>query len=207
MLFLSLAIAAFFAGVLVHPTLHGKTRILATLDAIIVGSVLLLVVLFMLPHTLEESGLTGLAGIAAGWIFTAGLSRLSQTTSSIARPWGLGLLVLALLAHAAFDGAALALPMHHDGDAALSVIAGVLIHRFPLGMAVHHLLGPAVKLPLIAAFLLSVSTVLGYFYADEVFSESHQTAIHMLECFVVGMLLQVVIAHFRSLKGFTRSKD
>ena len=43
--------------------------------------------------------------------------------------------------------------------------------------------------------------------ADEVFSESHQTAIHMLECFVVGMLLQVVIAHLRSLKGFTRSKD
>lgn len=207
MLYLSLAIAAFFGGVLVHPVLHGKTKALAMLDAAIVVCVVVLVAFFMLPHTLEESGAIGTLGIAAGFLLTSGLDRLSRVSASSARPWGVSFLVGALLVHALFDGAALALPMHHEGEASMGVIAGVLIHRFPLGMAVHHLLGPTLRMPLIAAFMLSLSTAFGYFYADETFNESAELVIHLLECFVVGMLIQVVISHLPSLKVFTHYKD
>ena len=207
MVYFSLAIAAFFAGVLVHPALHGKTRTLAMLDAAIVVCVVILVAFFMLPHTLEESGAVGILAIAAGFVLTSGLDRLSRASASSARPWAITFLISALVVHAAFDGAALALPMHHEGEASVGVIAGVLIHRFPLGMAVHHLLGPSLRMPLFAAFLLSLSTGFGYLYADEALNNTAELVIHLLECFVVGMLIQVVISHLPSLKVFTHTKD
>ena len=207
MLYLCLAILAFFAGVVVHPMLHGKTRLLATVDIIIVAGVLVLVALFMLPHTLEESGAAGALGVAAGLVLTAGLSRISTASTRRGRPWTIALLFGALLAHTAFDGAALAVPMHHEGDAALSVVAGVVVHRFPLGMALHHLLGPSLRVPLIAAFLLSLSTGFGYVFADGSFTEANEAAVHLLECFIVGMLIQVVFSHLNSLKALFRPKD
>ena len=207
MLYLFLSVLAFFAGVLVHPVLHEKTRLLALLDALIVLAVLALLVFFMLPHTLEESGSVGVLGIAAGFGLTAGINKLSQLSTKKIQSWGLAILLFALLAHAAFDGAALALPDHHEGTASVSVAAGVLIHRFPLGMVIHHLLGPALKLPLIAATLVSASTVIGYFSANEAFTESNQQVIYMLECFVVGMLMEVVVSHLGSIKILVSSKD
>ena len=62
-------------------------------------------------------------------------------------------------------------------------------------------------MPLIAAFLLSLSTGFGYLYADKAFNESTELVVHLLECFVVGMLIQVVISHLPSLKVFTHAKD
>ena len=206
MLYLCIAIVAFFAGVFVHPVLHGKTRILALIDAVIVLAVLALVSLFMLPHTLEESGMIGLLGIAVGFSLTFGLDKLSVVSQTSARPWATTLLVLVLVAHAIFDGAALALPEHHHGSASISVAAGVLLHRLPMGMIVHHLLGPNLKIPLIVAAFVSLSTVFGYAYADESFTEGNKQIVHLLECLVVGMLIQVVFSHLGSLKSLTQNK-
>jgi len=206
MTYLLLSILAFFAGVLVHPVLHSKTRLLALIDAAIVLAVIALLIFFMLPHTLEESGSLGVLIIGAGFGMTVGIKKLSELSSNGIHSWGLAVLLLALVAHAAFDGAALALPDHHEGTATVSLAAGVLIHRFPLGMVLHHLLGPFLKLPLIAATLVSISTIIGYFTATEAFTESNQQVIHMLECFVVGMLIQVVASHVSSLKALFSSK-
>ncbi len=207
MLYLFVAIAAFFLGVFVHPGLHAKTRALAFVDAVIVLSVLALLGFSLLPHTLEESGVLGAAGIAVGFTLTFLFDRLSSTHRSSGRPWAMVAMITALVAHSLFDGAALALPGHHEEQAAQSVVIGVLLHRLPLGMVVHHLLGPKLKLPLLVATLISVSTILGFFFADQIFTQSQESAQHLLEAFVVGMLIQVVVAHVGSLQALARPAE
>jgi hypothetical protein len=200
MLYLLIAILAFFLGVLVHPILHGKTRLLAFMDAGIVLAVLALVGFSMLPHTLAESGALGLLSIAIGFGLTFGLDQVGKVhQNNPARPWAVAALVGALLAHGVFDGAALSLPEHHHGGATNSVVIGILLHRLPLGMVVHHLLGPKLKIPLIVAGFIALSTAFGFFYTDQVL-ETQEGAQHLLEAFVVGMLIQVVVAHLGSLK-------
>ncbi len=208
MLYLILAIASFFFGVVLHPLLHGKTRALALMDAGIVLAVLALVGFSMLPHTLGESGALGVASMGVGFGLTFGLDKLSQLhANNPARGWAMAALVTALIAHGVFDGAALSLPEHHHGGATNSVVIGVLLHRLPLGMVVHHLLGPKLKWPLIVASGIALSTVFGFFYTDQVFAETQEGAQHLLEAFVVGMLIQVVVAHLGSLKNLRRPTE
>ena len=162
----------------------------------------------MLPHTLAESGAIGVVSICIGFGLTFGLDRVGKAhQNNPARPWAMAALVAALVAHAVFDGAALSLPEHHHGGATNSVVIGVLLHRLPLGMVVHHLLGPKLKMPLIVAGLISLSTVAGFFYTDQVFAENQEGAQHLLEAFVVGMLIQVVVAHLGSLKAFKKGPE
>jgi hypothetical protein len=74
-------------------------------------------------------------------------------------------------------------------------------------MVVHHLLGPKLKWPLIVATGIALSTAFGFFYTDQVFAETQEGAQHLLEAFVVGMLIQVVVAHLGSLKNLRRPTE
>ena len=204
MLFLFIAIAAFLLGVVIHPILHGKTRILAAIDAAIVLAVLALVGFDLLPHIVEESGWLGAACVTVGFGLTFGLDQVERFHKDHpTRSWAIGALILALVCHAVFDGAALSLDDHHNGAA----VIGVLLHRFPLGMVVHHLLGPKLKMPLIVFGLVSLSTVFGYVYTHQVFERAGAESQHLLEAFVVGMLVQVVVAHLGSLKALVSKRS
>jgi hypothetical protein len=204
MLYLSIAIAAFYAGVFVHPALHSKTKTLAALDSLIVLAVLGLLGFSLLPHTFEESGVLGGLGIGLGFSVTLALDRLSRANHRARHPWALGLVIGVLLIHATFDGAALALPEHHQVGASHGVVIGVLLHRLPLGMVVHHLLGPQLKLPILVATLISTCTALGFAFADQLFDKSQEHGQHLLEAFIVGMLVQVVVVHIGTLKKIAR---
>ena len=198
MLSLFIAIAAFFLGVVIHPILHGKTRILSAIDAAIVLAVLGLVGFDLLPHIIEESGWSGAACLTVGFGLTFGLDKVERFHQGHpTRSWAIGALILALVCHAVFDGAALSLEDHHNGAA----VIGVLLHRFPLGMVVHHLLGPKLKVPLLVFGLVSLSTVFGYVYTNQIFEQTGPEAQHLLEAFVVGMLIQVVVAHLGAIKS------
>ena len=200
MLYLCIAIFAFYAGVFVHPALHSKTRALALIDAFIVLAVLVLLLLSLLPHTFEESGLIGGIGIGLGFGLTVALQRISDSSLASSRPWALAIVVSALFAHAILDGAALALPEYHQENASHSVVIGVLLHRFPLGMVVHHLLGPKLFLPILVATLISLFTVTGFLFADQVLNKAQETTQYLLEAFVIGMLVHVVFTHIGTLK-------
>ena len=204
MIYISIAIVAFYAGIFVHPALHSKTRMLATLDSLIVLAVLGLLSFSLLPHTFEESGILGGLGIGIGFGVTFALDRFSNATQKNTRPWALLLVLGALLIHAVFDGAALALPEHHQVDASHGVVIGVLLHKLPMGMVVHHLLGPKLKLPILVATIISVCTVLGFVFADQLLDKSPEQAQHILEAFIIGMLIQVVVAHVGTLNKLVR---
>ncbi len=182
-----LVLASF--GLLVGPLCGSLGARLRPVHAVVDGFALTLVgglcIFFILPHTVAEVGWVAVLLALIGAALPIVGHRLWSTT------WSLGVVVVALSAHAVLDGAALAVRGDHS-PLAWAVVA----HRLPVGFALvvaANTLGKGTKIVWGLVSILVAATVIGYFAGPTVVAWLPSMAPSALEALVAGVLLHVVI--------------
>jgi len=189
---------ALAAGPLLARLFARDARLFAGLDGFIVVSLIALVGVHVLPHSVVEAGPLALAAFAAGLfvpvVWERAVWRFEGKTTAL-----YALFVVGVLAHGLLDGTSL--HAHDDGhgdDEGLSAVAlGVVLHRLPVGVAlatmVRPLFGGARTVALAVAYLSS--TTIGSLEVAHAFVVEMGLALGALNALIGGSLLHEIALH------------
>ncbi len=212
---LLLSILALIVGAaLVHPV-WGQGPVARATAAFPLGAVLSLVVLDIIPATIEVTGLRGWLYAAMGMLIPLAYERASARSPEGQEPspsslgytpkhWTLALAIMAMLLHESLDGATLASaalePAHGAEEhrhASEGLLLAVLLHRIPVGAAAWRLakgFGVAWAPPLAIA-LLSLSTIVGFVAAGHIFPTVSSVAVASFQALAAGSFLHILWHH------------
>ncbi len=163
------------------------------LDGFVLVTVLGLVTLTLLPEALAHSGVLAILiaafGFSMPWIAEVLFHRAEEMTHRVV----MLVAALALVVHAASDGAILAFAGQSDHGS--FVATGVLLHRIGVAIAVWWLLRPVLTTWAGVAVLaaLGVMTVIGYVMVVYAGDWYHIPLVGYWQAFAAGSLLHVVL--------------
>lgn len=153
----------------------------------------------ILPESIAAGGWIAWPFILLGLVFPALLESQLHRFASQAHAVILVLGIVGLAIHSLVDGVALALPdageaghgHGHEGDLALAVI----LHRFPVGLAVWFLLngGSGRRPALLALAAMMLATLVGFLAGSSWSTLLATPALAWFQAFVAGSILHVII--------------
>jgi uncharacterized protein len=207
MTLLILSVLALYGGLLLMPLLRRSLRWIALLDGLIIVTVGGLVMIHLIPHSVQLGGVWALVAAGLGVVLPGILERGFARGDKRAGPWIAVLALTGLAVHALLDGAALAAPdahalveghSDHSDEAAHSLLAlGVLLHRLPVGL----LLGLQV-LPQLGwartigvATMMAAGTVAGFAVGLDSLASLPLEGVGIFQGLVGGMLLHIIFQH------------
>lgn len=203
--------AASIAALVIGPALFQISRVGSRAVGFLEGFTFItlagLLCFSILPQAITGGGDAAWAFALLGLLFPVGLERLFH---HLARQVHLVILLMGvagLTVHAVIDGVALAMadmngsadlwdwiyPGHRGSgdDLALAVV----LHRFPLGLAVWYLLVPALGAvsAITVLVVLAAGTAFGFFLGPDLAATTQGTGIAWFQAFVAGSILHVII--------------
>lgn len=207
-------LALVLGACLVHPV-WGQGPLARAMAAFPLGAVLSLVVLDIIPSTVEVTGPRGWLYAAMGMLIPLAYERASRPDPGAPEPspasigytprhWTLALAMLAMVLHESLDGATLASAAltHDDAEHTLrhsseGLLFAVLLHRIPVGATAWRLArGFGVSwAPPLAIALLSLSTVAGFVAAGQLFPTASRVAIASFQALAAGSFLHILWHH------------
>jgi len=200
------SIAALIIGPVLFQFSHVDARAFKFLEGFSFITIAGLLCFGILPQAFGIGGIFAWMFAALGLVFPIALERLFHGLEKQTHLLILSLGMIGLAVHAGIDGVALAAgPLtetgveswwhagHRGSDANLAV--AVILHRFPLGLAVWYLLSPALGRPAAVAVLAAMAgaTVVGYTVGPDLVSSLQGAGIAWFQAFVAGSILHVVI--------------
>ena len=194
---LTLAVASLWAGPLLNALAESVSGRWKRAGGMFIGMLVVLVVLTLLPHSLEDGGwislLAFLAAAAVPALFEV-LNRIGPKRSHVIVTT---LVVLGLIVHGLFDGAAIGVGSRDENH-----LLGwaVIIHRVPVGLALWIVARRTWGLPATLAALaaISLATIAGAILGSAVTGELDQTAVAWFEAAVAGALVHALVHRFPS---------
>jgi uncharacterized membrane protein YraQ (UPF0718 family) len=187
---LLLSLLAMAVAPLLDRAVGARPRVAGFADGLIqvvVGGILLV---HVLPFGLATAGWPALFALGGG----AMVGVLAHRIPGGERSAG-ALAVLALLLHAAIDGAALATPDTHGHDAGEGMLAwAVVLHTVPVGLATWRISRQRAGATFAFGLLVATAavTTAGWLTADTVFHGASPAALGLAQCAVAGALLHVL---------------
>ena len=183
------ALLAPLAGVLIYVTLHHRARTVRLLDTAVIVALPLLVAYQVLPHAWAERSLVPVVLVALGAGLLAVVERLSHTLARYTDDFTILFAVLGISAHALLEGSAL------TAGASPAFVLAVVVHRVALGLLIWWLVAPRHGTLLAGAGVgvILVATVAGYVVGGGVMTDLAFVDSELLEAFVAGTLLHVVL--------------
>lgn len=183
------ALLAPLAGVLIYVTMHHRARTIRLLDTAVIVALPLLVAVQVVPHAWEERSLVPVVVVALGAGLLALVERLSHTLARYTDDATILFAVLAISVHALLEGSAL------TAGASPAFVLAVVVHRVGVGLLIWWLVAPrhgAVAAAAGVAAIL-VGTLAGYVVGAGVLTDLPFVDSHLVEAFVAGTLLHVVL--------------
>ncbi|MDA0375535.1 MAG: permease [Planctomycetota bacterium] len=164
-----------------------------------------LVVLHILPHALEATGLWALLVAAAGFFVTGSAERSLRSgagASRLGRRMFFALALAGLGIHAVIDGMALVgadLPHDHAAGephehGSIWALA-VLLHRVPFAISLWWIVAPliGVRTAVLSMTVIAVGTVIGYAVGEDFLATASPSTLGLFEALLCGTLLHVVL--------------
>ena len=183
------ALLAPLAGVLIYVTMHHRPRTVRLLDTAVIVALPLLVAVQVLPHAWGERSLVPVVMVAFGAGLVAVVERLSRTLARYTDDVTILFAVLGISVHALVEGSAL------TAGASPAFVLAVVAHRVAIGLLIWWLVvprhGTVAAGAGVAAIL--VGTLAGYVVGTGVMTDLEFVDSHLLEAFVAGTLLHVVL--------------
>ncbi len=208
LLLLSVTLLALFCGPLLYVAARRRLGLLSFLDGFVLVTISGLVLLEVLPETLESGGLWALLFLALGALGPT----LLENQLHHARRAHLGTLLFSiggLIMHSVGDGTALA-PQPGGGEIHLALALAIAVHSIPVGLAVWWLLYPVFgfALPALAIGGMAGGTLLGYAFSDALGGWLGATVWAWLQALVAGSILHVIFGrpHLDDFSSERRSK-
>ena len=202
---LALSILALLAGPLLFRLFQGSRESNAALDGFIRISLAGLLLVHVLPQSLEFFGWPAAGIFLAGTVLPMLAHGLFRTQGPRALNWEVSLGLAGLALHTFLDGVALH-PSEGspEGD---SLAFAVVLHRLPVGLAVWWLVRPRVKAAVAVFALIVLSTLLGESFGGSFLEESTRW-MSAFQAFMAGALLHVVVGHsFQLSRALTRKSE
>ena len=181
--------------VLVEFTRQARSA-LAALDGFILVTVGGLVLLYVLPEAVREGGFLALLVGVAGFAGPFTVERLGERFSRAGHHILVAVVAFGFIPHALLDGVALSVGQNGEAEQHGSLLPlAVVFHRLPVGFAIWWIVRPnqGTKGALVALGLISISTVVGYALGGSYLQNFHSTAFILVEAFVGGALLHVLL--------------
>lgn len=167
---------------------------MAALDGFVFVAITGLVVVHIVPESVELAGWIAVAGVAVGlWLPTLIEHRLRPMARQVHNvTLVLGLVAIAV--HAFTDGIALVSDAGAHGDAHMLPMA-VVVHRLPVGLTVWFLLRPLYGLRIATAVLalMAAATTAGFVSGGAVLAILEGRVWGLFQALVAGSLLHVVL--------------
>ena len=189
---LFLSIAALLLGPWVYRSWSRGHAVTSVVDGFVFVAISGLVVFLILPVTIANGGWWALAWAIIGALGPTlterafhGLERRTHNAALVLGLVGIGF-------HGVLDGAVLAEgPIVAGG---LSLPLAIILHRFPVGLAIWWLVGPSfgARAAWSVIGLVILSTVAGYALGPVLLDHASLQAVAWFEAFVAGALLHVV---------------
>lgn len=186
---LILSIAALLLGPVIYGAGRKSPLARRVLNAIILLTIAFIIAVHIIPEALQYGGALPIIIILAGLVFPVLLERLFKKATDTAHLVIVGIAAAGLLIHSIIDGVAL-LPQSGTGLA-----YAIILHRLPVGMALWWAIQPNFGKPAaIGAFtLVIVATGVGFFFGDAVIQLADARNLALLQAFVSGSLIHVVL--------------
>ena len=183
------ALLAPLAGVLIYVTMHHRARTVRLLDTAVIVALPLLVAAQVAPHAWAERSLVPVVVVALGAGLVAMVERLSRTLARYTDDATIVFAVLGISVHALVEGSAL------TAGASPAFVLAVVAHRVTLGLLIWWLVVPRHGTRAAAAGVAAIlaATVAGYVVGTGVMADLPFVDSHLLEAFVAGTLLHVVL--------------
>jgi hypothetical protein len=193
LLFLLASIAALIVGPVIHEMARGRLRpALDVIDRILFAIVVVLVLVKLLPHVVEDAGWPALAVTAVTWgvLYAADRALRGLSHADRAASW---LALGGVAAHETLDGVALAT----TADTGLPWV--LILHRLTVGLAVWLMLRQLYSRQVAVLGLVAIAlvTTLGYLAGAELQKALEGQWIGYLQAAVAGALLHLA-AHRHS---------
>ena len=171
---------------------HGQAQ--SVIDGFVVFAVGGLILLHVLPQTVQAGGGWALGAAVMGVFLPMAFERVRALGHRSVHAMVFGGAVTFLILHALFDGIALGNGEKEGGRFALSL--AVLLHRLPVALMIWWLLRPEYGKRIAAAALASVgvATLTGFLLEGQIHHLFDGAGFACLQAFVAGSLLHV-IAH------------
>jgi len=202
---LALSLAALALGPLVYRLVLTRRAALALLDSFTFVAISGLVLLQIIPHSIHRGGwvaaLAAAIGVLGPVLAEESLHRAAEKVHRLF----LAVAMLGLGVHSVLDGMALAAPHEGHGETSLLALA-VIIHQVPVGLTVWWLLvGPyGVRVAGGTLGFMAAATALGFFAAGVLPLDHAEGWLAVLQAFVGGSLVHVVVHRTHGLDGEAR---
>lgn len=189
MIWLSLCILVLFLGPLLHPFAMRSKSLVSFIDGFVLVSVIALVSVHILPHTVQDQGwlalVFALIGLMLPSLFEKGSKKLARFSHNLA----LWIAVIGIAFHMFLDGMALI----EDKSNQMLPLA-IFMHRIPVGLMLWWLLRPFFgKFGSVnALFLMGLATACGYFFGIHFLEITDHSTVGLFEALVAGSLLHVL---------------
>ena len=196
------SILALMVGPLFYRVASTNDRALSFVDGLVLASIGGLIFFFVLPEAWKLGGVAALAAMLAGVGFPIVLERwLSHgKTHKVMLFFG----ALGLVLHTVFDGLTLGSEAHHHDVRPLSL--AVLLHRFPVGLAIWAMMRPyGRKWGVAVLSVIALGTVLGFVVGDNIAAVMTTAPVAVFQAFVAGSLLHVVLHRAHGTEGAKES--
>ncbi len=196
---LIVSLGALVVGPAVAATLGRAPRARAGLEGFVVVSVVGLVFVHILPHSVELGGWWALVAAAFGVVIPMAMHRGLHGHGREAGHEVSAALVLALNAlaiHAFLDGFSLT-GWKLDDPGATALVAAVILHRLPAGMAIWWVAQPRVGGPATLGVLLLVclATWAGFSLIPGGLGAASEQGLGLFQALMAGSLLHVALDH------------
>lgn len=192
MILLLLSIATLLLGPWLYRLWSRGHALSSVVDGFVFVAISGMVLFLVLPGSVANGGWYALAWVVAGALGPTLSERVFRRSEHRFHNVALVLGLMGIAFHGALDGAVLA-----DGGRAAGTVLplAVVLHRFPVGLAIWWLVRPNFGLRAAAAVivLVVVSTIVGFSVGGGLLEHASLRAVAWFEAFVAGALLHVVV--------------
>ena len=190
MLLLSLLIT--FAGPALFVWLSRGGHLARTLDQIVVAVLIVLVIVLLVPETVEALGWSSVLLVLAGYLLPGILESLVRRAAETLHLATLGFALLGLMLHALMDGAGLAGSAMGEGE---SLGLAIILHRFGVGLMLWLIVQPAFGSRTAWCTLagMAAATVLGFEFSERLLPLAGKQAVITLQAIIIGTIIHGLI--------------
>lgn len=204
MIYVAVSIIALAAGPLLYIVSRRAVPYLAFLDGFVLVGISGLLLVHVIPHSMEDGGLWVPLVALAGFFVPQLVEHTLERAAGRAHAATLALALVGLVIHAGLDGVALTGPSEDGAGGQLA--AAIVLHRLPVAITIWALLAPIWGGRLAAAVLAAIgaATLAGYGLGDVLAGAEHSVSMAIFQALVAGSLLHVVVHRPAPLTSPTR---
>jgi hypothetical protein len=189
---LLLSLITTFAGPLLFLWLSKGGRLAKTIDQLIVFVLIVLVIVLLLPETMETLGWISLLLVLAGYLLPGILEFLVRRAAETLHLASLAFALAGLMLHAMLDGAGL---VGGESDAANGLALAIVLHRFGVGLMLWLIVQPAFgsRIAWITLVAMAAATVLGFEFSERLLPLAGEQAVAILQAVIIGTIIHSLL--------------